>query len=619
MSIVNAKDFKFTYPGAEEEALKGVSFDVQQGEVLGIIGPVGAGKTTLCKAIAGFAPRITGGQASGEMCVLGRSYNAADDNAGEDREHPVAMVFEDYAAQLTQLSVLDEVMNPLFNRDLSCEDAKNRACELLHQVGLNPDELESRRVWELSGGQQQRLAIAATLALDPDIIIFDKAIDRLDPRGQEKIRQIIEDLAGQKTLIVVEQDTQLLQEIADRILVVVDGSVIAEGPPEDILRDHDLTCRADVSPPVSLTVARQLGMVEAPLTFQEFRQSLDGNGHQFNARADEDGHRSTTTSPESSMVEVRYVRSSDGSHDADGQTASNGSRFDSPSTDSPSTDSPIVKVEHLTYCYPDGTRALHDVNLDVHRGEIHALLGNSNAGKTSLIFNVAGLLEPTKGKISICGIDTRTKSATELATLVGTVFQNPTDQISERSVREEIGFPLKERQYRRMGLFKKHQCYDDRHIEEQVSRARESVGLQEALLDQDPILLPAGLRRLVTVAEAIAMDPTVVCLDEPSVGLSATSRQKLKDTLWQLRDMGKAILVTENDVDFIAEVADTVTVLAEGCVVLQGTAQDIFAQQNWEQLSDLYIHPPRITQLAQQINVEALTFDDLVAQLSSRR
>ncbi|GAB4237651.1 MAG: energy-coupling factor transporter ATPase [Elainellaceae cyanobacterium] len=606
MQIVSAKDFKFTYPGAEERALNGVSFNIRRGEVLGIIGPVGAGKTTLCMAIAGFAPRITGGEVSGEISAVENGHRStqgqqhpqnSQHHPDDEQDHPVGMVFEDYAGQLTQLRVLDEVKTPLLNRGFSEEQAESQARELLNQVGLDPDQLQKKRVWELSGGQQQRLAIAATLALDPQILIFDKAIDRLDPRGQEKVRQIIKGLGGDKTLVVVEQDTHLLRDIADRILVIVDGVVIAEGKPEDILRDEELVANADATPPVSLQVARALGLSQAPLTIDEFEQAID-----HKRSSDQRSYYVYKPAPlDYDQLEPDQAKYSTQSDQKSVQQS----------------DQPLVQIERLSFRYPDGTQALKDVSFQLHAGEVHAIVGNSNAGKTTLVLNIAGLLKPVDGRVLICGQNVQGASVTDLATKVGTVFQNPDEHITERTVRDEIGFPLRERQHERISWFKKRQRYDDHHIQDRVREACELVGIPEKLLDQDPVLLPAGLRRLVTIAEALVVNPQVISLDEPSVGLSATSRQRLQKTIARLKDMGKAILLTENDVDFVAEVADVVTVMDQGQIVLQGSVQDVFARNNWEQLAELYIYPPYAAQLADRLDMQATTVKQLISALSS--
>jgi energy-coupling factor transport system ATP-binding protein len=168
MSIVNAKNFTFTYPGADESALKEISFEIKNGETIGIIRPLGSGKTTLGMAIAGLAPSITGGETSGELEVNTNSRRKEEspdknwDDDGANRKH-VGMVFEEFASQLVQLKMIEEIKVPLENYGTSQQESTNRAHQLLEQVGLGDVE-DNRRVWDLSGGQQQRLAIAATLA-----------------------------------------------------------------------------------------------------------------------------------------------------------------------------------------------------------------------------------------------------------------------------------------------------------------------------------------------------------------------------------------------------------------------------------------------------------------------
>lgn len=570
VAMVSASSLAFCYPGVEEKALAGISFDVGRGEVLGIVGQVGAGKTTLCMSLAGLVPRITGGDSTGDLEVAGVDPRKAP---AVEMARRVGLVFEDYSAQLTQIRVLDEVMAPQLNRGVPRDEAETRAHELLERVGLRDARLECKRTWELSGGQQQRIAIAATLSMQPEVLVLDNVTGMLDPQGKEEVRRIIADLAGSTTLVVVENDADFLLGIADRLLVLVGGEVIALGPTEEILSDEPILSLAGVDAPVSLDVARALGLPNAPLTAEEFERAVG------RVRAP-----------------ARESRS-----------------------DRLGSGEVLVCVEGATYRYPDGTTALDDVDLKVRGGEVRALIGGNGSGKTTLAKLVVGLLRAAEGRVLVDGADTLRERVVDLAWRVGIAFQNPDEQISERSVADELRFPLQRRRYKRTGLFRKQERYDDAYVDAHVARARELAGLEGELLNCDPSLLPLGRRRLVTTSEALVLDPSVVVLDEPGVSLDAASRRRIARTVRRLREAGKAVILIEHDMDLICEVADTVTVLERGRVVLEGTTREVFAEDNWRLLAGLHIRPPRAARLGRQVGVDALTPGELVAVLSSVR
>lgn len=583
MSIVSAKNFTFIYPGSDESVLNEVSLEIEDGEVIGIVGPVGAGKTTLCRAIAGLIPSISGGDAWGEINVSNQKHQQRE--VSPENHRKVGMVFEDYAAQLIQLKVLEEVKTPLLNRGLSPQEAENRARELLDKVGLGGQDMEKKPIWALSGGQQQRLAIAATLAIEPEIIILDNVMDKLDPKGQEQVQSIVAELNGHKTQVIVDRDPNLLLQKTQRLLIFVDGKVIAEGAPEEILRNEELLARADIEPPICLRVARALEMSESPLTPEELQRHLAFRSMRLfkSPPEQEEGDAQATLQPQGNFG------------------------------------APTVCVENVTFSYSnEGPNVLEGFNLTLREGEIHALIGRSGVGKTTVVKHITGLVKPDEGKVTICDTNTRETTVPELGLIVGTVFQNPDDQISERTVKDEIAFPLKQRQYERNGWFSKQERYDDGYIEERVSHVCELVEIQEDLLNEDPFLLPQGQQKLVTIAAALVVDPKILLLDEPTIGLGATAHRKIKQTLENLREQGKAVLLVSNNVDFVAEIADTVTVLEQGQIVLQGSVRQVFAEDNWEQLSRLYIHPPQAAQLARRFHIKALTCNELVSQLSSK-
>lgn len=578
MSIVDVKNLTFTYPGSDESVLNDVSLEIEEGEVLGIVGPLGAGKTTLCRAIAGLAPSITGGEASGEMNISEGNQSHQFGNDGQ-----VGMVFEDYAAQLIQLKVLEEVKTPLLNRGLSPKEAENRAKELLDKVGLGGQDLEKKRIWDLSGGQQQRLAIAATLAMEPAVVILDNVMDKLDPKGREQVRGIVTELNGHKTQIIVDRDADFLLQKTGRLLVFVDGKAIAQGKPEEIVRNKELLERADIEPPISLRVARALGMSQSPLTPKEFQQAYLSMRMRNPSTLKVGEHRH-------SKAELSAAKRDFGE--------------------------PLVCVEDVTFGYSDdGAKVLKDANITIHAGEVHAIVGRNGAGKTTVVKHIAGLVQPNKGKITVCGTDTQDKSVPDLGLIVGTVLQNPDDQISERTVKDEISFPLKQRQYERHNWFSKQKRYEDDYIEKRTSQVCELVGIAH-LLDEDPFLLPRGQRKLVTIAAALVVDPQVVLLDEPTIGLGATAHQKISQAIASLRAQGKAVLLVSNNDDFVAEIADTVTILEQGRIVLQGSMHEVFAENNWARLSELHIQPPQVAGLARSLHLKALTFAELVSQLS---
>lgn len=596
MSIIQAKNFSFSYPGVEEKAIDGVSFEIEPNEVVGLIGPLGAGKTTLCMAIAGVAPSVIGGDISGELTV---AYQRRHEESGMANTGKVGMVFENFGSQLVQLKVLAEVMTPLRNRGFSEQEAKDRARELLRKVGLDED-MEDEQLWDLSQGEQQRVAVAATLAMDPPILIFDTVTDKLDPAAQEKIRSVIKAQAdGKKTAIVVERDPHLLREIADRIIVLVNGKIIAQGKTDEILSNYDLLSQADIEPTASLRVARALGIPGSPLTFEQFEQAagqanLAGNGQE---------QRHSFSNPIVRDLGLRYIES-------DGNKRSHTSK---------QFGKPIVRIEDVTYCYSKGTKAIEDINIIIHAGEVHALLGSSGAGKSTTTKLVNGLIAPSEGKVWVCDEEiTKNTDIGDLALKVATVFQSPDVVISERTVKEEIAFPLKQRQYQRKGWFSRQKCYDDDYIENQVSHSCELVGIDENLLDRDPTLLPYGQRKLITIAEALTLDPQVLLLDEPIIGLEASARHKIKQAIDQFSQQGKAVLLVSNDIDFVAEVADTVTILDRGRVLMQGALHEVFRKDNWQRLDQMQIYPPRSTQLAHRFGKNALSCDELVSALSSR-
>ena len=255
------------------------------------------------------------------------------------------------------------------------------------------------------------------------------------------------------------------------------------------------------------------------------------------------------------------------------------------------------------------------MSLHVAPGQVHAVVGGNGAGKSTLLRMLCGLLPPSSGDVLVAGQDTRQHSPAELARYVGTALQNPDEQITERTVEAEIAFPLRQRQHRRSGWFRREKVLSDEQIAESVERARQLVGLPGELLESDPTRLSKGHRKLVAIAEALVLEPAVLILDEPRVSLDAPARSALRHLLHQLRDQGTAVVLVEHDLDLVAETADTITLLEQGHVLATGSPRDVFGAGAVDTLARTALLPPRAARVAAQLGIEAYSVAELAAQL----
>ena len=594
--MIRADEFTFRYPTRDTAALADLSFEIDKGDVLGVVGPVEAGKTTLAMALASFAPQNTGGVTDGTLTVAGRNHREANDNR-------VAMVFEDYSAQLTQVRVIDEVIAPLVNRGVSRAAATERARELLDDVRLGGVD-ETKFTWELSGGQQQRLAIAAALAIDPKVMIFDTATDMLDPEGRDDVANLIASLKGDKSLVVTENDPDALVGIADQLLVLDGGEQVAFGPADDLLRDADLLEDGGVAPPICLRIAREVGLSASPLTPGEFLDVLKTHTPSAAPDPTEGTDGPQDAGAEASDFGEPLVETDGVGHagDIEGETASE-------------LGEPLLRADDVRYQYSSDEIAVEDVVFSVREGEVHAIIGGNGAGKTTFSKLLVGLFKPDDGTMIVDGEPTDGRTAREIAEWVGITLQNPDEQLSEQTVEKEIRFPLEKRQYERSGFLglSKRERYDEAFIDARVKEVRDLVGLSDDIMQEDPMFLPRGVRRQVTMATALAPDPDVLVLDEPVAGVDATARGHVTRAIERLREQGKGVVVIDHDMDFVCEVADTVTVLEDGRVAMQGPTHEVFAADNWEWLASRHMRPPRAARLARRVGIEALTADEFVA------
>jgi energy-coupling factor transporter ATP-binding protein EcfA2 len=236
MTIIETKELTYTYPGGTKPSIKGISIKVQKGEFVLITGPSGCGKTTLCRCFNGLIPHFYQGELEGEITVAGMDTTTHETHT---MAKSVGLVFQNPENQLFALSIEKDVAFGLENLGMPREKIRERVEWALKLTDIN--DLRERSPHEVSGGQQQRVAIAAVLAMQPEIIVLDEPTSFLDPLSAEKIFEVIHNLNKKLVLTVVpvEHRLDLTAKYADHIIIMDAGKVCFDGDPREILNTEE--------------------------------------------------------------------------------------------------------------------------------------------------------------------------------------------------------------------------------------------------------------------------------------------------------------------------------------------------------------------------------------------
>ena len=261
--MIDIQDLTFTYQDEPSPALSGVTLSVPEGTFLGIIGPAGAGKTTLIRAVSGVIPHHYPGDYYGSIRVNGLD---TVDTPLTDLSRLVGMVFQDVDSQIISSVVEDEILYGLENFGVPREEIPSRLDFALARVGIS--DLRERTVASLSGGQRQKVAIASVIALRPRVLVLDEPTGELDPRSSRQIFSLLKTLNAEYgiTVVVVEQKIMLLCEFADMLAVLDQGRIVRQGKTRDVLvRSDELEALGINCPRVTLLSRLLSGKLGKPL------------------------------------------------------------------------------------------------------------------------------------------------------------------------------------------------------------------------------------------------------------------------------------------------------------------------------------------------------------------
>lgn len=550
------KDLSFRYPGTDRDALRNVDLTIERGDFVAVVGGNGSAKTTLCKTFNGLVPHYWNGDFAGAVHVDG--VDTWDSSVAELSSR-VGYVYQDFQNQLVRPTVRDEVaFGPLnFGHADHCE----RTEEALEALGIA--HLADRFVWQLSGGQAHLVALAAVLALRPEVIVVDEPVAELDPARAREIYLRLRELNTRHaiTVVTIEHHAEFVAEFVRSVVLMADGAPVWHLPVQEAMDRHgDLRAHGIPAPDaVALTAAvgAERVALDVPSAVTVLREHL-------------------RTAPERS-----------------GPSAPSPAATPDPAATVPEPAEVVASLRGVSHGYRgvDGSLStvLDDLSLELRAGERIALVGTNGAGKSTLMRLLTGLIVPRAGTVTVDGIDTRTRSASRLADHVSYLDQHPQRMFLKDTVREDVA------------LFPRGRKVPD--AEAIVDRILTEVGLTE-LAERDGRTLSGGQQRRSTLGIGLAMRPRLLLLDEPTSSLDIRSRDDVTAMLAALAETVRCAVVATHDMDLVAAWATRVIVLDQGRVLADATPQDLFA---WPEITGrARLTPPQAARIALELGLDPL-------------
>jgi len=566
-AVLLGRDISKTFrreTGEVVQALDGVSLEVEQGTLTALVGPDGAGKTTLIRLAAGLMTAD-----GGEVKILGIDV-AATPQQVQDRIGYMPQrfgLYEDLSVQ-ENLDLYGDL------HGVTAEERRERYPRLMEMTALGP--FTQRLAGRLSGGMKQKLGLACTLVRAPELLLLDEPTVGVDPLSRRELWAIIRQLVDDQGLTVLLSTSYLDEaEQCGHVIVMHQGKVLAQGRPSDIsglaagrvfTADPPAGRKARVFQARLLDHADVLDAVpEAGRVRFVVKESMKDEGGRMKDDKDQKssldflaGVRATPVPPrfeDGFMVLLRQTRQGDKEtgrperEETDAETRRYGED---------AANEAVVQVRDLVRHFGSFVAVDH-VNFDVLRGEIFGLLGPNGAGKTTTFRMLCGLLPATSGMLRVAGVDLRRARA---------------------SARQRIGY-----------VAQKFSLYGQLSVTENLeffasaynlrgARKRDRIDWALQQFDLDPLAglpsgnLPGGFKQRLAMAAALLHEPEILFLDEPTSGADPLARREFWRRITALSEQGVTAIVTTHFMEE-AEYCDRVAIMDAGRILAQGTPAEI--------------------------------------------
>lgn len=530
MAELTVRNMNFTYPDKEKPALKDINLEIEDGDFVVFCGKSGCGKTTLLRH---FKPVLTPfGSCEGEILYKGNSIKELD---LRNQSQEIGYVLQSPENQIVTDKVWHELAFGLESLGYDSATIRLRVAEMASYFGIQA--WFKRNVVELSGGQKQLLNLASIMAMHPSILILDEPTSQLDPIAAsdflETVKKINRDLGT--TVIMTEHRLEDVLPAADRVFVMDEGAIIAQGSPQAIGKqlkglNHDMFLSMPAPMQIYAAVDSDLA---CPLTVREGRKWLNM------LFPKEEGLKQRIP------VETMENKKKDFA----------------------------IEIKDAWFRYeknlPD---VVKDLTLSINKGEFYCMVGGNGTGKTTTISLISGINRPYRGKIYLNGKDVRKYSDKELFNgNLGVLPQNPQSLFVKKTVELDL--------YEVIGG-KNNKLMDGTSSEITKKMAVDKMAQLfhiEHLVDQHPYDLSGGEQQRLALAKIMLLKPQILLLDEPTKGLDNHFKQELGEILKKLQTHGVTIIMVSHDIEFCALYGDRCGLFFEGNIVTSNTPRAFFS------------------------------------------
>ncbi|GAA2694412.1 ABC transporter ATP-binding protein [Nonomuraea recticatena] len=583
MTILEVNDLTVTFRGGVK-AVRGVSYQVGRGEVLGIVGESGSGKSVTSLAVMGLLP--AGAQVTGSVKLHGHELlGMREQEILKRRGKSISMIFQDPLSAFTPVYTIgDQIAEAVrVHQKVSKEQAARQAVELLELVGIpHPDVRAKAFPHEFSGGMRQRAMIAMAIANDPDVLICDEPTTALDVTIQAQVLEVLK-TAQKETgagIVMITHDLGVVAGLADRVLVMYAGKPVEQGTVEEIYYEPRMPYTMGLL--ASIPRLDQENQRLVPIEGAPPSPAALPPGCPFAPRCPLKVDACDDAEPELVQVGERRVACIR-SHEIDVKRLRGVDVFPAPE---PVAEPPrdarrretVLELDNLVRHYPlmkgavfkrrVGTvHAVDGISFDIASGETLALVGESGCGKTTTLQQIMQLEAAQSGRVVVFGKDSGALTKPERKELrrdLQIVFQDPMAALDPRMpVGDILAEPLR--------------AHGHKDVQGRVAELLELVGLDPSYAERYPQHFSGGQRQRIGIARALALEPKLIVLDEPVSALDVSIQAGVINLLEDLKArLGLSYLFVAHDLSVVRHLADRVAVMYLGKIVEIGTVAEVY-------------------------------------------